>query len=284
MAAVILPLLPEGPFGPSGGIRPRALWALVLFFSGLSFVGYLARRAVGRGRGYALAGTLGGIVSSTSVTLTFSRLSREQPVAGACAGRGRHRAPTRAVPARARRDRRARAARSARALWPVVRRARRSSASALVVYGLGDRTTQRPGRDKDKNPLQIRAALQMAAAVSVRAVWRVVRHGEIRQRRACSASAAVLGLTDVDALTLSMARLTTTGTRPTSRPRARDRHPREHPGQAGHCALHARTRTRTAARRGRARADGAARSAPRSCCADRTGLVQIARGTLSPRA
>jgi uncharacterized membrane protein (DUF4010 family) len=39
MAAVILPLLPEGPYGPWGGVRPRLLWILVLFFSGMSFVG-----------------------------------------------------------------------------------------------------------------------------------------------------------------------------------------------------------------------------------------------------
>ena len=39
MAIVILPLLPEGPIGPFGGIRPRELWLLVLFFTGLSFAG-----------------------------------------------------------------------------------------------------------------------------------------------------------------------------------------------------------------------------------------------------
>ena len=49
MALVVLPLLPEGPYGPFGGIRPRELWALVLFFTGLSFVGYMARRARGSG-------------------------------------------------------------------------------------------------------------------------------------------------------------------------------------------------------------------------------------------
>ena len=32
MACVILPLLPEGPYGPLGGVRPRELWALVLSF------------------------------------------------------------------------------------------------------------------------------------------------------------------------------------------------------------------------------------------------------------
>src|SRR5204862_7350267 len=52
MAIVILPLLPEGPYGPWGGIKPRELWLLVLFFTGLSFAGYLARRMFGAKRGY----------------------------------------------------------------------------------------------------------------------------------------------------------------------------------------------------------------------------------------
>jgi uncharacterized membrane protein (DUF4010 family) len=82
MAAVVLPLLPEGPFGPFGGIKPRQLWMLVLFFSGISFAGYIARRAVGRSHGYAIAGTLGGLVSSTSTTLALSRLSRGRQTAG----------------------------------------------------------------------------------------------------------------------------------------------------------------------------------------------------------
>ena len=47
MAVVILPLLPEGPIGSLGGVKPRELWLLVLFFTGLSFVGYLARRVFG---------------------------------------------------------------------------------------------------------------------------------------------------------------------------------------------------------------------------------------------
>jgi uncharacterized membrane protein (DUF4010 family) len=76
MALVVLPLLPEGPFGPFGGIRPRQLWLLVLLFSGLSFAGYIARTLVGDRYGYPVTGLLGGLVSSTSVTLTFARLSR----------------------------------------------------------------------------------------------------------------------------------------------------------------------------------------------------------------
>ena len=68
MAMVVLPLLPAGPFGPLGGVRPRELWAIVLFFSGLSFAGFVARRLVGAHQGYPIAGLLGGLMSSTSVT------------------------------------------------------------------------------------------------------------------------------------------------------------------------------------------------------------------------
>ena len=94
MAVVILPMLPVGPFGPLGGIRPRQLWAIVLFFSALGFAGYITRRAVGPRRGYPLAGMLGGIISSTNDTLSFARASRNEVdadvplalgVVGACA-------------------------------------------------------------------------------------------------------------------------------------------------------------------------------------------------------
>ena len=78
MALVIMPLLPVGPFGPLGGVRPRELWALVLFFSGLSFVGYVARLLVPPDRGYLVTGALGGLISSTNVTFTFARLSRSE--------------------------------------------------------------------------------------------------------------------------------------------------------------------------------------------------------------
>ncbi|HZI51185.1 MAG TPA: MgtC/SapB family protein, partial [Terriglobia bacterium] len=52
MAVVILPLLPEGPFGPGAGFRPRTLWTAVLIFSGLSFAGYLARKSLSGKTGY----------------------------------------------------------------------------------------------------------------------------------------------------------------------------------------------------------------------------------------
>jgi uncharacterized membrane protein (DUF4010 family) len=76
LALVVLPLLPAGSYGPLGGVRPRQLWSVVLLFSGLDFIGYVARRVVGPAIGCGLTGLLGGLVSSTALTLDFSRRSR----------------------------------------------------------------------------------------------------------------------------------------------------------------------------------------------------------------
>lgn len=75
LALVVLPLLPTGPYGPFDAVRPRALWTFVLLFSGLNFIGYLARRAFGE-RGYVMTGAICGLVSSTVVALTFARASQ----------------------------------------------------------------------------------------------------------------------------------------------------------------------------------------------------------------
>ena len=58
LALVVLPLLPDGPFFGALDVRPRTLWLIVLLFSALNFAGFLARRAVGRDRGYGVAGCL----------------------------------------------------------------------------------------------------------------------------------------------------------------------------------------------------------------------------------
>jgi uncharacterized membrane protein (DUF4010 family) len=94
LALVILPLLPDAAYGPYDAFRPRQLWVVVLVFSALNFAGYIARRLIGETRGLGVTGLLGGVVSSTAVTLTFSRRSllrphRSRPVGQAhvgCAG------------------------------------------------------------------------------------------------------------------------------------------------------------------------------------------------------
>jgi uncharacterized membrane protein (DUF4010 family) len=74
---IVLPLLPREPIDPWGAIRPYSLWLLVVLIAGLSLVGYVATRALGPGRGTAATGLAGGLVSSTAVTLSFAKRSRE---------------------------------------------------------------------------------------------------------------------------------------------------------------------------------------------------------------
>ena len=79
VAAVALPLLPEDPIGPFGGVSPRLVGWVVVMICGVSLAGYLLVRVLGGRTGWALAGLVGGLVSSTAVTLTLSGKAREAP-------------------------------------------------------------------------------------------------------------------------------------------------------------------------------------------------------------
>jgi uncharacterized membrane protein (DUF4010 family) len=75
---IVLPLLPSEAVDPWGALRPRSLWLLVILIAAFSLVGYVATRALGPERGTAVTGLTGGLVSSTAVTLTFAKRSREE--------------------------------------------------------------------------------------------------------------------------------------------------------------------------------------------------------------
>jgi uncharacterized membrane protein (DUF4010 family) len=77
VAVILLPLLPDSELGPYGALVPRKIGMIVVLLTGVSLVGYLLVRLVGGRAGWALAGALGGIVSSTAVTLSFSGKARE---------------------------------------------------------------------------------------------------------------------------------------------------------------------------------------------------------------
>lgn len=74
---IVWPLLPDRALDPWGAFNPYRLWLLVVLISTLSLVGYAAVRLLGERVGMALTGLFGGIVSSTAVTLSFARQSRD---------------------------------------------------------------------------------------------------------------------------------------------------------------------------------------------------------------
>ena len=70
---IILPILPDEAYGPFDAINFQNIWLMVVFISGLSLVGYVVMKLVGQRWGGPMLGVLGGIVSSTATTLAFSR-------------------------------------------------------------------------------------------------------------------------------------------------------------------------------------------------------------------
>lgn len=79
IALLILPFLPDKNFGPFNVINPREIGWVVVLTSGIGFIGYILMKFLGSDRGILLTGILGGLVSSTVVTWTFSKKSKETP-------------------------------------------------------------------------------------------------------------------------------------------------------------------------------------------------------------
>jgi uncharacterized membrane protein (DUF4010 family) len=208
LALVVLPLLPSGPYGPYDSFRPRALWAVVLLFSALNFAGYLATRALGVQRGYSLSGLLGGLVSSTAVTLQFSRRSRDHPGAGRALGLGVLGACTVVV---------IRVAITVAVLnspmaLNLIRYLVPVFLCGAVVFGAvylrrdnGDVESTQPHLG---NPLGLWSSLKMALAFQL-VLFLVAFVSQRVGAPGVLASAAALGLTDMDALTYAMTRLGT---------------------------------------------------------------------------
>ena len=79
ITGVILPLAPNRDFGPYGAFNPFNIWLMVVLVTGLGFFGYLAVRIFGANAGLATMGILGGLASSTVTTIAASRQSRDYP-------------------------------------------------------------------------------------------------------------------------------------------------------------------------------------------------------------
>lgn len=79
MTFIALPLLPRRAIDPYGAVNPYELWLMTILIAAVSFAGYAAIRIAGPERGTVMAAGAGGIVASTAVTLTLARLARDNP-------------------------------------------------------------------------------------------------------------------------------------------------------------------------------------------------------------
>jgi uncharacterized membrane protein (DUF4010 family) len=208
---IVLPLLPDRPIDPWGALNPRSLWMLVLLISSLSLVGYVATRLLGANRGIPLTGATGGLVSSTAVTLAFSRQSRDPAYAAAAPalGAGILLAWTvmfaRVIVMVAILNR----ALLAYLLVPMATMAVVTLAFAWYLRSRGNTAGSVEGVPL-KNPFSLTAAAKFAAFFA--AVLLVVKLVQAyAPDRGLYFVAVLAGTTDVDAITLSMAQYARTG-------------------------------------------------------------------------
>lgn len=78
VAAVIFPALPDQPFTPFA-LNPRHIWKVVVLVSSIGYAGYLLSQRLGTVAGLWLSALLGGLVSSTAVTVALGRAAQQDP-------------------------------------------------------------------------------------------------------------------------------------------------------------------------------------------------------------
>jgi uncharacterized membrane protein (DUF4010 family) len=79
IALVILPILPDRTYGPYQVLNPRNIWFMVVLIVGIGLAGYIAHKLLGHRRGAVISGLLGGLISSTATTLSHARRTRHTP-------------------------------------------------------------------------------------------------------------------------------------------------------------------------------------------------------------
>jgi len=208
IALVILPVLPNGDFGPWGALNPFVIGWMILLLAGLSFIGYFAIRILGSQRGLILTSVFGGIVSSTALTLVFSRLARSGSGVTAVLAIGIVIASVTLLP---------RVVIEVGIVNPALASELIPVLGGMLLVGFGGAMLwwrygiRLQNKDMDvepvlKNPLELTAALRFGLLlVSIMVFARAIQH--VAGDAGIYALAAISGLADVDALSLSLAKM-----------------------------------------------------------------------------
>lgn len=205
---IVLPVLPDADIGPFNALNPRDIWLMVVLVVGISLAAYLVHRVLGPNRGTLVAGLLGGLISSTATTAAFSRAAKSQPDSAPAAAAAIALASAVIYPRVA-----AELAVVAPAVWTqlawplgVMLLLTGLLAALILAYCRRQRTTL----DSVRNPSQLKNALFFAglfALVTLAAATATHFWGS----RGTLGVAAISGLTDLDAITLTVGRQAAAG-------------------------------------------------------------------------
>lgn len=205
---VILPIVPDEKVGPFEAINPRILWLLVVLVVGISLGAYVAHKVLGARLGLLATGVFGGLVSSTATTISAARRVRR----GENGGPRSVNAPlfiiiaaTAVVYGRVLVEMFVAGPAFASKAWvPVVILMAVAMGTAGATWIWATRTHN--GSEDPPNPAELKSALAFAllfAVVLVGVAWANQRFGST----GTYAAAAISGLTDMDAITLTVSRM-----------------------------------------------------------------------------
>ena len=205
ITVIVLPLLPNRGYGPWHVLNPREIWLVVVLVTALSFVGFVAMRLLGERRGMQVTGAVGGLVSSTAVTMAMAERSRaEESLARPAAAAAL--VASSIMPIRIAVLAGAVNAGILPRLLPMV--AAMTLAGLVAAWVLSRRRPDEtaPSGAKIRNPFSVVAALSFAAIYGV--VLMVVRGaGEWFGAGGTYAAAGLSAVADVDAVTIAFSRL-----------------------------------------------------------------------------
>jgi uncharacterized membrane protein (DUF4010 family) len=210
MAFILAPLLPNRTVDPWQAVNPYEIWLFTVLIATISFLGYVAVKAAGDKVGIAIAGLVGGLASSTALTATMSHLARECPEqtpllsAGALLANAVMILRVLAIVALV----------DFALIGPLLAPL---GLAAAVLAGSGTalmlRAMSQPSRGQSidlKNPLDLAAVLKFSALLTViMAIAKIATN--VLGDAGLYALAAASGIADVDAITLSVARLAREG-------------------------------------------------------------------------
>lgn len=210
ITAVILPVLPNQSFGPApfDVLNPYKIWLMVVLISAINFLGYVLIKIVGSERGLSLAGFLGGLVSSTAVTLSMTKNSQRYRTFGksfalaitiawtVMFGRVLTEVALLNVPL-------------LRVIWPPMVGAMLVALGYCAYLFFAPHPDQQAQQTSVSNPFELGAAIQFGLLYGL--ILFITRAAQLYfGNSGLYLSSILAGVADVDAITLSMAELSRT--------------------------------------------------------------------------
>lgn len=205
ISVVLLPILPDKGYGPSQALNPYEIWWMVVLIAAISFIGYFAVKIAGPRQGTVFMGLFGGLASSTAVTLHFSRTMRSKTTMTSMLSMGILLACGTMYPRMILVAGIVNPDIAHQLLLPAVVMALLTYAPAVIYW----RTMAHKGKDAVsplRNPLELKSAVGFGLLLAL-----VMLLGKVLQNlfgeSGVLALAAASGIADVDAITLSLARM-----------------------------------------------------------------------------